>query len=502
MAPNNLPRQRFSEASLQAIAKTVRTVLGTPTTQPEFDADEPPIPVGDRFRLRTPLEPGRRAIARRLHRIEVEGDPEECFQWIDTSEEVSVYGFGHQQNFLAAGAEVTCISTPHGWCVVDGGATIVLPPKAELEEVEIDKIEPFMVFPTSEFSSTFKYAWQCIVSSRYGLLSGVAYWGRPYYVIAGRPSLAPTGSTTPSAALRTASPSTELELQISPAVRLGTSTPVRCAYTPFDLVMSNGDPVPQPIIDHFGTNEKPGVNELWGPSLKGKLTRTFSALELFWWEIRTSDAYEARDYLTYVTQPEHPDHAAYLALFGGGGQATPLGPTPNERWPPVDISFWGNSDECGGLSSGVLASEPAPAVHSRFFIAPHGWWEAPEWRGYGYNWFYYNYRYNTPFGYYVPIEENGWFGPWGGWGHWGGYWGSAPPLSTDFVNTLTQPEQPPCGDIIKRYRYGFVLWEFGWAVVGRGLDEEAKTCVVLGPMQFKHDLVYDDVTTPDPTPFT
>lgn len=492
---DTLPRQRFSDDSLTAIAKTVRTVLGTPTKPPETPQDTPPPVIGDRFRLQTSLSPGKAAVARRLLRIAVEGIPDDEYEWAEGSEDTLVYGFGHSQNFIAAGADVTCISSPRGWYVVDAGPTMVLPSKDARKDVDIETIEPYMIFPAGHFSPHFKYAWAGAIMQVNGLVPEVAYWRHSFFAICGRPSRSPASPATPSQS----SSSTDEETYVTaPVVRLGTVNPVRCAYAPFDGVMSNGEEAPEVIRNHIQTGDAPrGNGDLWGPGANGKLTRSFTALELFWWEIRNTDAYEAKDILTHVWDTAHPDHAEYQA--DPSWQSVPIADI-EARWPAVTLSFWCHSVECGGHSSGVLSSEDAPEVSSRFFIAPHGYWLTDDWRFNGYNWYYRNYFYNPAYG-YAPISPDGWFGPWGGWNHWGGYWGSEPPTADELPPADVTPPQPLCGAVFKRNRYGFILWEYGWEVVGGGVDEDAETCVVAGPFRFKYDLIDEDIVTPSPTPF-
>lgn len=478
MTTPNLPRQRFSDASLQAISKTVRTVLGTPTTSPESQIETPDLIRGERFRLREPLTPGYEAIARRMDRMELEGAPEGEYEWIESDDDTPVFGFGSQQNFLAAGAEVTCIETPYGWCVVDGGAAMVLPPKEELEAAGIKKIEPFMVFPAVTFSNEFKYAWraECLEPVEF-LFSQLVETDR-FFALAGKPSASPVQRSR----LETDADA----FILSPVVRLGTVAPVRCAYKPFDSLMANGQPFPPLIMNHVKVNEAPQGKELWGPSISGKITRSFYALELFWWEIRTVYKYTVRDILTHVWQPEHPDHLAYLGH--------PPDPTnPDLTWPPVILSYWWFTTVCGDAFSGGLASTPIRPPASRFFIAPYGWWETPEWERYGYDWFRTHYQYSPSTGSYSPISGDGFFGPWINWTHWATYSGSLGP-------STTQPPQPPCGDIFQRSRYGFVVWEYGWEIIPNSVDEDAETCVVAGPLHLNFDLVYDDTTLPTPTP--
>lgn len=537
-----LPRQRFSDQSLTRLDRVVREVEGKMTRQPDLPGIGEVPQIGERFVLLSPLTHGKPAAARRLIRIaEQDGKPED-YAWVQGSVDETIYGIGQDQNFYAEGSHVTCIMTPSGWCVVDGGAATALPPPNEMKDAGIEKIEPFMVFATSGFSEEYKWANQAILPKPSGLFSDESVIAHTFQVLSGYCGQSYTPDNPPNATDATAKKSL-----VVPTVPLqgyspfygyvpyydyngympnSTSKPVRCAYKKFDGRMTNGEYAPAVIRDRLGTDTPPTGGQFWGPSRSGKLTRSFTALELFWWELRTNEEYTAAPMRVYVWQIWHPDYEEFRASVYykyWQGENAYLGPNGdprenywplnlpsvtgigywynriNELWPPTEVSFWINT--CTKANSFVKSSDPKPGPVSRFFISPWGFWENPQWKNYGYQWYWVNYTYSSYWGAYYPGNTYGWFGPWGGWAFWGNNWGGLPPTASDLPRVDSEPPDPECGDLIQRYRYGFVLWEYGWKIIAGGTDEEEMTCMVDGPLRVYQSVVQENGTVPDKTPF-
>lgn len=525
-----LPRQRFSDQSLTRLDRVVREVEGRMTRQPDLPGIGEVPQIGERFVLRSPLTHGKPAVARRLIRIAEQGGKPEDYAWVQGSVDETIYGIGQDQNFYAEGSHVTCIMTPSGWCVVDGGAATALPPPDEMKDAGIDKVEPFMVFATSGFSEEYKWANQAILPRPGGLISDDTYIAHAFQALSGYCGQAFEPDNPPNATDATRKKSVVVPtvplMGYSPFYGYGpyynsnydydryapnsTTHPVRCAYKKFDGKMTNGEYAPAVIRDRFGTDLPPEGGQYWGPSRSGKLSRSFTALELFWWELRTNGDYTAKPQTVYVWMPEHPDHDEFVnSVYYQNWNGPPSTAYPgsgsdywirriNEEWPPVSLNFW--VSDCNQVSSGVLASEPKPEPISRFFISPWGFWENPQWSTYGYQWYWLNYNYNSYWGAYYPGNVYGWFGPWGGWNYWGNNWGGLPPTAKDLPGVDSQPPEPPCGDLLQRYRYGFVLWEYGWRVIAGGTDEDEMTCMVDGPLRVNQSVIQENGTVPDKTP--
>lgn len=529
-----LPRQRFSDQSLTRLDRVVREVEGKMTRQPDLPGIGEVPQIGERFVLLSPLTHGKPAAARRLIRIaEQDGKPED-YAWVQGSVDETIYGIGQDQNFYAEGSHVTCIMTPSGWCVVDGGAATALPPPNEMKDAGIEKIEPFMVFATSGFSQEYKWANQAILPKPSGLISNESVIAHTFQVLSGYCGQSYTPDNPPNATDATAKKSLvvpTVPLQgYSPFYGYGpyydyngympnsTSKPVRCAYKKFDGRMTNGEYAPAVIRDRFGTDTPPTGGQFWGPSRSGKLTLSFTALELFWWELRTNGEYHKQDVRIPVWNTHHPDHEDFKdSELGGlwiraGGTFSSTATTENrpdisewithqveEEYPPANVEFWASN--CTGIVTWIPGTEDKPEAISRFFVAPWGFWDNPQWRNYGYLWYWQTYTYSHYWGTYYPGDAFGWYGPWGGWSYWGNNWGGLPPTASDLPGVDSEPPDPECGDLIQRYRYGFVLWEYGWKVIAGGTDEEEMTCMVDGPLRVYQSVVQENGTVPDKTPF-
>jgi hypothetical protein len=155
-------------------------------------------------------------------------------------------------------------------------------------------------------------------------------------------------------------------------------------------------------------------------------------------------------------------------------------------------------------------NNPPPHMSSLFFIGPSGWWNMTGWN---YGWWYNNYYYNNIGGYWAPRTSDGsfvignWFGPWG-YEWWTKKWGDRPPTQDQVQMTLGDgtdtPPESPCGQTRRRYRYGFVVWEWGFPAIQETSDSGKispgrRYCLVSGGMQYRNRTVIENGEVPEPS---
>jgi len=233
--------------------------------------------------------------------------------------------------------------------------------------------------------------------------------------------------------------------------------PLRMAYQPFDELLPDGNPIPASILQAMNQGEHPSPGELWGPTQDGKLSRTLSFLEIFWWEL-CSPAWECRN------------------------------------------GYWSIPEDCSGAfgvtgSSGVPCDETAPPRRAAFWRSPSGWWGLGGW-----SWGWWGGSWNYPSSWWgnpsLGFSDSFYWGPWG-YGWWGNWWNGRPPTPDELLPDDEPPPDPPCGGLLQRERYGFIVWEYGWRVLGA--DTEQEVCTVVGEFEFRNRLVVENPDTPEPS---
>ncbi|MGD9712797.1 MAG: hypothetical protein AB7V46_12090, partial [Thermomicrobiales bacterium] len=227
--------------------------------------------------------------------------------------------------------------------------------------------------------------------------------------------------------------------------------------------------------------------------ISGKLARTVTFLEIFWWEW-CAPAWECLEFTVPnpdydpqadVCDPEHPSYD----------------PDDVACKRTIEVEHWGIPAECSfGLSpvnSGIPCDEDPPERRSAFWRSPFGWWALGNWHwgwwGSAGWWRYPHGWWNNPL---YGFNDSLYWGPWGhGW--WNRWWGGRPPTPDELLelNTDEPPPDPPCGGITRRTRYGFIVWEFGWRVLGA--DEATEVCTVVGEMEYRNRLVVENQAAPE-----
>lgn len=343
--------------------------------------------------------------------------------------------------------------------------------------------------------------------------------------------------------------------RVSPCVAMGDTdmAMARVVYTEFDGIDANGDELDDALLEKLELEDgRPSFGQRWLPHSDGTLHLGIRAIEYFWWEIKT-DPWVEKEFNINVMHPSHPDHGsipaddldAYNRLNGPNGWYGPVkaqaGYVPGWWWrgwqdyrnynywgwydwggwnyywdgvpvwvegyyydfrhfqeyadtyPNVQMDLW--ADPCTHESLHIPITEDPPANRSKFFIAPHGYWLNPNWSGW--EWLS-QYKYSE--GYWQPGNSFGYWGPFGNSGYWGGLWGGWPPIDGTWTKTTSTPPPPnQCTTIIKRGRYGWLVWDYGWAIMQNSLDAEEETVVVQGRMSSgSREVVYDS-QLPDPS---
>ena len=408
------------------------------------------LPTVARFQLLTPLEDGKSASARFLS-LENTDEPGE-YEWVPTDHEVTLHAAPGVYNHLPEGAEVTAERTASGWRAGMHELWGVLPGGFEPC--------PYAVLRMSHLSNSCKDAIQL---TRPGS-GGIVLWDDDYAFTTAAVPGSTTGDTLPDEGAKP---------RMIPCTPL---LPAKVAYKQFDGLLPGGEPIPDSILQAMNQGPHPATGQLWGPTHEGKLSRTVTFLELFWWEW-CSPAWEC---ITF-TEP-NPDYDPS---------------DPDETDPPtIEVDYWGIPAECNNgnspINSGIPCDEDPPERRSAFWVSPYGWWGLGTW-----NWNWWSglgwWRYGYPYSGYFPNHV------WGPWGHgwWTRWWGGRPPTPDDMLELpgSDPPPDPPCGGLIQRHRYGFIVWEFGWRVLGA--DTDAVVATIVGEIQFRNQLVVENADVPE-----
>lgn len=444
-------------SALRRIGEQTRKAELRPTDLRQDHAQQK-MPAGTvaRFRLVTPLETGKFAAARKLvlEATSVAGE----YEWLPSEQEAPVFaGAPGWNNHWPEGSDVTCVATAVGWLVTTDQQCGVLPGDDDWEPC------PYAVLRISELSPRHRDTLQLGLPGT----GDTETWDDDYVVLGAE--VPPNTTEDPLPGERT-----------SPGLRTVGCTPflgqpVKIAYQPFDGTLANGQPIPDSVLASMNQAPHPGVGELWGPTRRGKLARAVTILEIFWWEL-CSPQWECR---TFVV------------------------PNPHAADPPtITQDYWALPEACGPLfggsgSSGIPCSQPMPGRRTGFWIAPSGWWALGAWNwgwwgGVGW-WQYPSGWWGTPgYGFY-----DGYFwGPWG-YGWWNQRWGGKPPTRDDLLELPGDepPPDPPCGGVLRRTRYGFIVWEYGWRVLGADPDHEV--CTVLGEFEYRNRLIVEHPDVPE-----
>jgi hypothetical protein len=201
-------------------------------------------------------------------------------------------------------------------------------------------------------------------------------------------------------------------------------------------------------------------------------------IEIFWWELCSPEPV-----CETVTVP-NPDYD----------------PDDPDSPPTIEEDQWiipaCSGTPVPGTRTGISCDEDPPPRRSAFFRSINGWWGLPGW-----NWgWWHGIGWWTPgFGPgHVAWSDAYWWGPFGAnW--WGWHWLGGPPTDDDLLELPGDepPPTPPCGGIIRRHRYGFIMWEYGWRILGTDRDNEVAT--IAGPFEFRTRLVVENPDPPDPS---
>ena len=424
-----------------------------------------------RFLLLSPLECGKSAAARFLSREETD-EPGE-YEWVSGDREVPIHATPGVYNHLPAGAEVTAELTAAGW-------------RARMDELWGVLPSGFNPFPYAvlRMSHVSSMSTDAVQLMRPGT-GGVPLWDDDYVFTAAAVSASPAGDTLPDETIRA---------RWIPCTPL---LPAKAAYKRFDGLLANGDPIPGSILQAMNQEPHPSSGELWGPTYEGRLSRTFSFLEIFWWEL-CSPAWECVP--GQIPNPDYDPDADVCDLFHPD-----YDPDNIVCQPTIDGQVWGivcdgevvaraAADDGGNIP----CTDPPPGRRAAFWRSPIGWWGLGCWN---WNWWWgvgwWRYPYGWWNGGFPAWNVSWWWGPFG-YGWWTHRWGGRPPTDDDLLElTAGDMPDPPCGGgVIRRTRFGFIVWESGWRVLGADTDNEVAT--IVGPLKFREPyLVVENPEPPD-----
>lgn len=431
--------RRIEENSLKRVLAETRSSEYRPT-----DHRRKPPEFGDaastaRFVLLEPLEYGRAARALRLTTFAREGQGEKHqSSFIGGSSDQIVIGGAGLYNYLPAMAQVTAKLNGGVW-VADMNDMWVVPPQTVTHPYPCLYVSGVQAYDEQKdmANTTAPSGWEG------DFMFGMDYNEDSQYA-----------DTLPN----------QKELITRPIPACQVNGPTKAAYYPWDGTFPDGSTVPQSIVTALGFSSYPSSDELWGPHASAKLSRSITVLELFWWEFCP------------------PDWECVPAATSG------------------DADVWGViCDNNTVARSAIACTDPKPDSNSAFFRSPVGWWNLAGWNwAWWWNvgwWTYPNGWWN---GGYSNWNDNYWWGPFG-YGWWRTYFGGGglPPTSDDILELEAgDVPTPPCGGgVTKRNRYGFIVWETGWRVIG-GVDTSAETCLIIGPLKHKAPTLV--VENPDP----
>lgn len=495
-----------------------------------------------RFQLTSILEYGSFALARRMQRVKYTDENDvERIAWIPSNDrEVTVFAGSMLQNYLPEGAIVTCVATEIGWMTIGEGFycqsptrdTVVQKNAADSENsdgADDPSLKPYSVFEVHGLGSGDQN--RNAPALAYPLINGegefVALWDRMFAVTTGEVVETVEENVEDN-------PRSVSMLQCT----LPHAFPFLARYEHFDGKDSKGEDIPERLTDFIGTSSSPSSGELWAPGNKGALTRAFVALPLYWWEWLGPD-WVVRKRTVWEDNPDYDPTSTLCcpwvhetsgicvsqdhAFAVGNDSYDPASVTCQSRI-EVEKEFWGFSADCAGSTfiSDIETSEDPPTRFNMFWVAPHGFWASRNvtggyhqgggyyyvggyyygWRG---SWLAYANYWRNDDGFWVNGAGDGvYWGQAGGWYYWKQLFGDRPPTNTELNSFLPQDDDVPneddgCGDLYRRDRYGWIVWEWGWPVLGRSNshDSDDKLCVVKSSQfQFRASLVVENPEVP------
>ena len=441
----------LDRSPLRRVGEVTRKSELTPTrrTQQASTARKPPAPAA-RFRLRAPLEHGAFAVGCELH---LEREDDGSFYWVETDREESLFAATGHQTRWDVGADVTAVWTAAGYAVIT---------EQLMGRTGNGRVIPYGVYPVGH-----GHAQEGVLLLGAGGLEAQSPWDRDYVFLGDVPDDPPGTERGPDGIAHRLWPCT-------------TQLPTWAAY---DRVPDTG--LPPDVLEALGwDNQHPQAGEYRGTLNTGKLQRTATLLELYWykWTPPPPVCNLNPDY-DPISDPGSPDYDPEDPAFDPDYDAS----TPKGFWAGTTVEC--DSDDPGDPPDSVLA-DPV------WWIAPLGWW---GWGlgGWGWNWGWNGFGWNYPY----------WYGGlgapyhWGAWGHgwWVYRWGGRPPTAEDLPDPDTPVPQPPPGqgEITRECRYGWIVWDWGWRILN--VDRDRQLAFIIGDIEFRNRLVVEN-PTPDDCP--